>query len=183
MLMGEQREHPLHDPADPATSWALNPWVPMTRPIDLKHLGKLGEELNECGAAVMRCIIQGIDEAEPVTGKVNRKWLEDEAADVLANIDLVIEHFGLDAGRISERVVRKQAHLRGWHSMLAETDWRDRSEIPPKGMRIWVTDGAEIWMLIADGKPFPERASLCRAWTPAAIPALPDGSSAYKVED
>jgi NTP pyrophosphatase (non-canonical NTP hydrolase) len=113
-----KREHPLHDSADPATSWALNPWVPMTRPIDLKHLGKFGEELNECGAAVNRCIIQGIDEAEPVTGKVNRAWLEDEIADVLANVELVIGHFGLDMQRIYLRSEKKKKHLGGWHSML-----------------------------------------------------------------
>lgn len=110
--------HPLHDPSNPATSWALNPWRPMTRPIDLKHLGKLGEELNEAGTAVNRCIIQGIDESEPITKKVNREWLEDELADVLANIELVVKHFGLDMQRMSERTERKKTHLRGWHSML-----------------------------------------------------------------
>lgn len=110
--------HPLHDPNNPATSWALNPWHPMSKPIDLKHLGKLAEELNEAGSAVARCIIQGIDEAEPITGKINRAWLEDELADVLANISLVKEHFGLDIARMEERTKRKIAHLKGWHSML-----------------------------------------------------------------
>lgn len=51
----------------------LNPWHPMTDAINLAHLGKLAEELNECGAAVARCIIQGIDGSEPVTGKPNRE--------------------------------------------------------------------------------------------------------------
>lgn len=104
--------------SNPATSWALNPWLPMSRPIDLKHLGKLSEELNEAGAAVSRCIIQGIDECEPVTRKPNRQWIEDELADVLANIELVTAHFGLDRDRMSERSYRKMMHLRGWHSML-----------------------------------------------------------------
>ena len=35
-----------------------SPWVPEADPKSLKALGKLGEELNECGAAVARCIIQ-----------------------------------------------------------------------------------------------------------------------------
>lgn len=104
--------------ADPKTSWAINPWRPMTAPIDLKHLGKLGEEVNELGSAISRCIIQGIDEAEPVTGKVNRIWLEEEIADVYANLVLVIDHFNLDTARIRTRMVRKQEHLKGWHSML-----------------------------------------------------------------
>lgn len=110
--------HPLHNPADPATSWALNPWHPMSRPIDLKHLGKLAEELNEAGSAVARCIIQGIDESEPVTHKPNKVWLEDELADVLANIELVTKHFGLDRDRMAARAERKKEHLLGWHSML-----------------------------------------------------------------
>jgi NTP pyrophosphatase (non-canonical NTP hydrolase) len=97
-----------------------NPWHPMSKPIDLKHLGKLAEEVNELGSAVSRCIIQGIDESEPVTHKLNREWLEDEIADVLANIELVIDHFNLDGLRIFKRRKRKKVHLRGWHSMLAE---------------------------------------------------------------
>lgn len=110
--------HPLHNQDDPRTSWALNPWRPMSKPIDLKHLGKLGEELNEAACAVSRCIIQGIDEREPITKKLNREWLEDEIADVLANIELVQEHFKLSEVRIYERIKRKKEHLRGWHSML-----------------------------------------------------------------
>ncbi|MEQ1698169.1 MAG: hypothetical protein ABL901_20255 [Hyphomicrobiaceae bacterium] len=102
----------------PAQSPTLNPWRPMTDALDLAHLGKLGEELNEAGAAVSRCIIQGIDEREPVTGKVNREWLEDEIADVLAGIDLVAFHFGLDPVCIALRVARKKAHLRNWHAMI-----------------------------------------------------------------
>ncbi len=97
-----------------------NPWQPMTTPIDLKHLGKLAEELGECGAAVCRCIIQGIDEKEPVTGKVNREWLEDEIADITANMALVTEHFNLDNERIFQRVMRKMKHLKQWHGMPEE---------------------------------------------------------------
>lgn len=102
-------EPPLHP--------ALNPWHPITSPVDLKHLGKLGEELGECSAAVARCVIQGIDEAEPTTGKINREWLEDELADVAANALLVIERFGLDQQRMQERAERKAAQLRTWHDM------------------------------------------------------------------
>lgn len=101
-----------------ATSPQLNPWHPITRPIDLKHLGKLGEELSEAGAAVSRCIIQGVDECEPVTRKSNRQWLEEELADVRANTDLVVRHFGLDETKIAARAARKIEHLRAWHSML-----------------------------------------------------------------
>ena len=96
---------------------ALNPWHPMTDPVDLKHLGKLGEEAGELASAVSRCIIQGIDEAEPVTGKVNKEWLEDEMADVLASMSLVEEHFQLNIERILQRADNKKEHLRKWHVM------------------------------------------------------------------
>ena len=95
-----------------------NPWNPITSPIDLKHLGKFSEELSEAGAATARCIIQGIDEREPETGKLNREWLEDEIADVMANVELVSRHFGLDRRRMEERAARKFTYLRVWHSML-----------------------------------------------------------------
>jgi hypothetical protein len=101
-----------------------NPWHPIDDKVDLKHLGKLGEELSElaaasskCATAVCRCIIQGVDEAEPVTGKVNREWLEDEIADVQANMDLVIARLGLDEERMSERAGRKKKHLQQWHGL------------------------------------------------------------------
>lgn len=96
---------------------AADPWQPITSKADLKRLGKFGEELNECGAAVSRSIIQGVDEAEPVTGKLNRLWLEDEIADVRANSELVIEHFGLDEARIAARAERKKLHLQQWHDL------------------------------------------------------------------
>jgi hypothetical protein len=88
-------DHPLSDGTS-ATSWALNPWQPMTSAIGLKHLGKLIEELK-------------------------RGW-EDELADVLANIELVMAHFKLDAERMEARKQRKITHLRGWHSMLEDAD-------------------------------------------------------------
>jgi NTP pyrophosphatase (non-canonical NTP hydrolase) len=94
-----------------------NPWHPITDPVDLKHLGKLGEEASELGAAVSRCIIQGLMEREPETGKLNAVWLQEEIADVLANIELVITHFELHEPTIIERAQRKARMLRKWHAM------------------------------------------------------------------
>lgn len=89
----------------------------MSDAVALKHLGKLAEEACELGSALARCIIQGIDESEPVTGKANREWLEDEIADVMANSYLVMEFFKLDADRILARAERKKAHLQAWHKL------------------------------------------------------------------
>lgn len=94
-----------------------SPWHPITDAVDLKHLGKLSEEAGELCAAVSRCIIQGVDEYEPATGKSNRLWLEDEIADLLANSRLVMDHLKLDKKRILERAARKMVHLRQWHGM------------------------------------------------------------------
>jgi NTP pyrophosphatase (non-canonical NTP hydrolase) len=94
-----------------------SPWVPMSAPIDLMVMGKLAEELSECASAAARCIIQGIDECEPSTGEVNKHWLEKEIADVLANVELACERFGLDHDFIAERNAFKKVYLRKWHSM------------------------------------------------------------------
>lgn len=100
------------------TPHTMNPWVPITNLLDLKHLGKLGEELGELSAAVARCIIQGLDGKEPVTGKSNRLWLEEEVADVAANLQLVVDHFHLSADFIHDRATRKAELLGSWHAML-----------------------------------------------------------------
>jgi len=94
----------------------VNPWNPMSDPVDKKHIGKLLEELGECTQAAARCLIQGIDEAEPTTGKINREWLEDELADVLANYTLCADRFTLDTSRIGVRAFEKMKQLREWHS-------------------------------------------------------------------
>ncbi len=95
----------------------MHPWVPMSNPTDIKHLGKLGEEAGELCSAVSRCLIQGIDGIEPTTGKSNRIWLEEEMADVLASIYLVGERFYLSYPAIVARAAEKQARLRAWHGM------------------------------------------------------------------
>lgn len=95
-----------------------SPWQPITKSIDLKHLGKLAEEINELGSAIARCIIQGLHEREPVSGKLNIEWLEDEIADVLAGINLASSHFKLNTQGMDIRRLRKQKQLAKWHNML-----------------------------------------------------------------
>lgn len=102
---------------DPAFQPPLNPWHPDTDTVNLKHLGKLAEELSEAGSATARCIIQGIDECEPETGKLNREWLEDELADVMVNAELCTQRFGLNIERMAARMDRKREHLRRWHGL------------------------------------------------------------------
>lgn len=100
------------------TDKPLNPWVPERDPLALAVLGKLAEELGEASQMVARCIIQGIGESEPVTGKPNRHALEDEIADILATTTMAVEHFGLDLPRISDRRFKKIQHLTRWHGLI-----------------------------------------------------------------
>lgn len=90
-----------------------NPWKPITNPVDLKYIGKLAEECGELTACISRCIIQGIDETEPTTDKLNRGWLQEEISDVLLNIELVMERFNLV--KLEDRINSKRIHLKGWH--------------------------------------------------------------------
>lgn len=97
---------------------ALNPWQPERDAVALAVLGKFSEELGEAVAIVSRCIIQGIGESEPVTGKPNADALENEIGDVLAGCAIVIAHFGLRQATIDRRIDRKTAHLKAWHRMI-----------------------------------------------------------------
>lgn len=80
------------------------------------HLNELNRACGGLVSASSRCLIQGVDEAEPVTGRVNRNWLENAAADVRAWIELCEEHFSLDCARITARASKKKLHLQKWHA-------------------------------------------------------------------
>ena len=95
----------------------MNPWHPMTDPVDIKTLGKAQEELGECISAAARCLIQGIDEEHPETGKRNRLWLEEEIADAEANLQLMKERFDLNEAFIYNRKIKKMIQLKEWHGM------------------------------------------------------------------
>ena len=97
-----------------------SPWQPMTNPADIARMGKLAEELGECSSMAARCLIQGINELDPKTKESNKLMLEDEIADVLANVGLVVEHFKLNEGSIHTRILWKLEFLRKWHRMLDE---------------------------------------------------------------
>lgn len=85
-------------------------WQPMSVPGDVAALSKLLEEVNELGSAIARCIMQGLDEREPVTGKLNRHWLEDELADVDALKTVNCRRFKLvpDSARVEKKIAVKQ---------------------------------------------------------------------------
>lgn len=95
----------------------LNLWFPMTG-ADAALIGKLTEELGEATAAASRCLIQRIGESEPVTGKLNKEWLEDELADVWAMANLTISRFNLNPLRMMERCRDKERRKKVWLDAL-----------------------------------------------------------------
>ena len=78
----------------------------MPEPDLLTHqaLGKLAEEVNELGSIIARCLIQGLNESEPETGKPNREKLAEEMADVEAALLWVKEVVGGDGPPYDKRV-------------------------------------------------------------------------------
>jgi len=93
-------------------------WIHESDPVRLRRLGKTGEELGEAMAVVSRCIIQGIDEIDPSSGKTNRLRLEEELADVLAQIECTVDAFGLRTDFIKERGAKKVEQMAVWEGLM-----------------------------------------------------------------
>lgn len=102
-----------------------NAWIPMTEAIDIKHIGKLQEEVTELmealfklDKALSRALIQTMSGVIPHEEKINKQWIEEEIADVKANMELVEKHFNLNIDFIEERKNNKKEFLSKWHTML-----------------------------------------------------------------
>lgn len=94
----------------------ISPWKPEPDLLIHQALGKACEEASELANILARCLIQGLNESEPVTGKPNRKSLFEEIADVDAAIqwlrELVNDEYDGD------RADRKLNGFRRWQRML-----------------------------------------------------------------
>ena len=105
---------------------SLTKWTPTTNLAKLRRFGKLGEELSECGAVASRCIIQGIDEIDPGSGKTNHQRLIEEMADVIAQINCTVDMLNIDPRVIAARVDKKEAQMREWESMFQSEEDSDK---------------------------------------------------------
>lgn len=103
--------------AEPINS-TISPWMPEQDRIRLAVLGKLIEECNELAARSARCIIHGLDETDPATGRLNREELAREMADVEACLDIVDSVLSVEAP--TQRRADKRAGFRRWHLMIDE---------------------------------------------------------------
>lgn len=109
----------------------LQPWYVEVDAARLRRFGKTLEELGELQAVVARCIIQGIDEVDPSSGKLNHDRLEEEIADVYAQTTLMIKEFGLDARFIETRALDKMDQMHTWERLVEEqpsSDWQPSSD-------------------------------------------------------
>lgn len=93
-------------------------WIPTTDLMQLRRFGKMLEELGELTEVASRCIIQGIDELDPSTQRMNRVRLTDEIADVYAQLDETIEALELNSFYIEKRRAAKRAYMQEWEEMF-----------------------------------------------------------------
>ncbi|MFC5421969.1 hypothetical protein ACFPOB_20615 [Bosea eneae] len=94
----------------------ISPWFPEQDRIRLAVLGKLIEECTELAGRAARCIIQGLDERDPATGRKNREELGREMSDVSACIETAERcHIGL---RGLGRMADKRDGFRRWHELI-----------------------------------------------------------------
>ena len=97
---------------------ALSKWTPTTDLMMLRRMGKLIEELSELSNVAARCIIQGIDEVDPGSGKVNRQRLNEEIADVLAQCQVTVHTLKLDTMGIALRQDDKVRQMAEWEAIF-----------------------------------------------------------------
>lgn len=96
-------------------------WIPITNLKMLRRMGKLIEELLELGIVAVRCIIQGIDEVDPGSGKTNRQRLMDEMADVEAQLVVTSHWLFADTATMEymgARTNEKIGYMRQWEAMF-----------------------------------------------------------------
>jgi hypothetical protein len=131
------------------TNMPLSKWTPTTDLMMLRRMGKLGEELGELQAVAARCIIQGIDEVDPSSGRVNRQRLQDELSDVMAQCEVTISALGLDTSYIAQKTSLKKEHMAEWEAMFAEPP-PDKPWRPVRGCLVRYDDGVTALALLGE---------------------------------
>ena len=91
-----------------------SPWRPEKDQVILALLGKASEEAAELINILCRAIIQGLDQDDPETGKPNILAIQDEVADMQAQLSLLKEYLDLNRVYIKERANAKFNHKDKW---------------------------------------------------------------------
>jgi hypothetical protein len=100
----------------------ISPWMPEQDRTRLAALGKLIEECNETAARAARCIIHGLDERDPDTGRLNSEELTREISDLEACLVILQEKtgVGLDTDRCEEKLIG----FHDWHRKIRAREER-----------------------------------------------------------
>jgi NTP pyrophosphatase (non-canonical NTP hydrolase) len=75
--------------------------------------------VNELGSGLARISIQGMNTIDPASSKPNRQQLEEEMADVLAQIRCNMTDLGLNLESIMKRAEEKVAMMAQWEAHFA----------------------------------------------------------------
>lgn len=92
----------------------MNPWTPDPCPKQARRIGKTLEELAELSKILARISIQGLDAVDPKTGVSNLQSLQEETADVQAQINLNVAFFRMDQDMLLNRIEKKEDQMTQW---------------------------------------------------------------------
>lgn len=95
-------------------------WHVETDAFILRRLGKALEELGELTSVLARCIIQGVNEVDPSSKKVNLQRMQEETTDVMTQINCLTTAFALDKDKMKERFQDKLQSMEKWEELLEE---------------------------------------------------------------
>ncbi len=90
---------------------------PAGRGSNPSHESSLLQILGALQAIAARCVIQGIEEVDPSSGKTNRVRFTDAVADTLTQVNRFIAHFNLDNNAIRLRVTEKKRQMAEWEAL------------------------------------------------------------------
>lgn len=94
----------------------ISAWMPEREPVRLAMLAKIIEEATELAGRASRCIAQGLEGVDPVSGRTNFEELGREAADVTACIETAQAYFGIQVD--ADRVGMKVEGYRRWRDLI-----------------------------------------------------------------
>jgi len=80
------------------------------------------EECAEVVVAISKINRFGIDNLKPNTDKTNRQHLEDEVGDLLAMVDLMVEHSVLDWNNVELALLAKKEKLKKWSNIYTPVE-------------------------------------------------------------
>lgn len=98
----------------------MNPLTPINNVTYLKIIGESIDEHCELSSAIEKCILNYAAESESITRNLSRAWLDEDVADVVPNLELLVSRFNFNETLIIDRPVIKKERLIEWPVMPEE---------------------------------------------------------------